>query len=205
MSKGNDKDKVDPNRRAVVVGGAAAVAGIAAGILIGGNAFPRLETQTVTVKQPIVEKQTVTTTKTVTQMVQQAYQKQMVANYSSLTVGKPVSATYMGYPVYIVRTGTPSIGGVGPNGDVVGYSAVCAHMGGPVQYDPNTNCGVCPYHYSQYDLTRDGMPVIGHPNQYLAMLVLEYDSSSGNIYALGFNRLVYGVYNNVGQSSSSSS
>ncbi|BBG24786.1 arsenate reductase (azurin) small subunit [Sulfuracidifex tepidarius] len=206
MSKGNDKDKVDPNRRAIVVGGAAAVAGIAAGIVIGGNVFPKLEKQTVTVKQPIVEKQTVTTTTptpTVTQV--QAYQKQKVANYNSLTVGSPVSVTYMGYPAYVVRTGKASIGGVGPNGDVVGYSAVCAHMGGPVQYDPNTNCGVCPYHYSQYDLTKDGIPVIGHPNQYLAMLVLEYDSSTGDIYALGFNRLVYGVYNNVGQASSSSS
>ncbi len=203
MSKGNDKDKVDPNRRAIVVGGAAAVAGIAAGIVIGGNVFPKLEKETVTVKQPVVEKETVTVPSKVS--VTQAYQKVKVANYSSLQVNSPVSVTYMGYPAYVVRTGKASIGGVGPNGDVVGYSALCAHMGGPVGYDPNTQCGVCPYHYSQYDLTRDGIPVIGHPNQYLAMLVLEYDSSTGDIYALGFNRLVYGIYNNVGQATSSSS
>jgi len=203
MSKGNDKDKVDPNRRAVVVGGAAAVAGIAAGILIGGNAFPKLETQTITKTVVKPEVQQVTVTQPVTSV--QAYQKQKVANYSQLQVGNPIAVTYMGYSAYIVRTGTPSIGGVGPNGDVVGYSALCVHMGGPVQYNPNTHCGVCPYHYSQYDVTRDGTPVIGHPNQYLPMLVLEYDSSTGDIYALGFNRLLYGVHNNIAQASTSSS
>ncbi|TRM73017.1 arsenate reductase (azurin) small subunit, partial [Sulfolobus sp. A20-N-F8] len=49
------------------------------------------------------------------------------------------------------------------------------------------------------------MQVVGHPNQYLPQVILEYDSSTGNIYALGFNRLLYGVYDNVLQASTSSS
>ncbi|BCS92616.1 hypothetical protein L3N51_02389 [Metallosphaera sp. J1] len=205
MSKDKDKGSVDPNRRAVVIGGAAAVAGVAAGIVIGGNAFPRLLKETVIEKQPEVVTKTVTQTQTVQVPVQQTYQKQMVANYNSLTVGSPVTTTYMGYPITIVRTGVKSVGGVGPNGDVVAFSNVCVHMGGPVQYDPKTNCGVCPYHYSQYDFTRGGIQVIGHPNQFLPQVILEYDSTTGNIYALGFNRLLYGVYDNIAQAPSSSS
>ncbi len=203
MSKDKDKGSVDPNRRAVVIGGAAAVAGIAAGIVIGGEAFPKLLKQTVVEKQPEV----ITKTVTVPQQVQEqkTYVKQLIANYNSLEVGKPMTTTYMGYTIVVVRTGVKSVGGVGPNGDVVAFSNVCVHMGGPVQYDPKTNCGVCPYHFSEYDFTRGGMQVMGHPNQFLPQVILEYDSSTGNIYALGFNRLLYGVYDNVGQSQMSSS
>ncbi|MEM0072767.1 MAG: arsenate reductase (azurin) small subunit [Metallosphaera sp.] len=203
MSKDKDKGSVDPNRRAVVIGGAAAVAGVAAGIVIGGNAFPRLLKETVIEKQPEIVTKTETVTKTV--QVQQTYQKQLIANYNSLSVGKPVTTSYMGYTITVVRTGVNSIGGVGPNGDVVAFSNVCVHMGGPVQYDPTTNCGVCPYHYSQYDFTRGGMQVMGHPNQFLPQVILEYDSNTGNIYALGFNRLLYGVYDNIAQASPESS
>ncbi|AOL17367.1 arsenite oxidase small subunit [Sulfolobus sp. A20] len=199
--KGSNGKDPDPNRRAIIIGGAAAVAGIAAGIVIGGEAFPRV----YRVQEVVPQVQTTTVTSTVTQQVVAQYQKQLIANYSELSVGVPKLTTYMGYPIVVVRTGTPSIGGVGPNGDVVAFSAVCVHMGGPVQYDPNTNCGVCPYHYSQYDFTRGGMQVVGHPNQYLPQVILEYDSSTGNIYALGFNRLLYGVYDNVLQASTSSS
>ncbi|QKQ98994.1 arsenate reductase (azurin) small subunit [Metallosphaera tengchongensis] len=205
MSKDKDKGSVDPNRRAVVIGGAAAVAGVAAGIVIGGEAFPRLLKQTVIEKQPEVVTKTVTQTVTQQVPVQQTYVKQMIANYNSLSVGQPMTTTYMGYPITVVRTGVKSVGGVGPNGDVVAFSNVCVHMGGPVQYDPKTNCGVCPYHYSQYDFTRGGIQVMGHPNQYLPQVILEYDSTTGNIYALGFNRLLYGVYDNIGQASTSSS
>ncbi len=197
------KGNVDSNRRALIIGGAAAVAGIAAGIVIGGEAFPRQITKVVTQVQPEVT----TVTKTVTQTVPvtEQYQKVKIANYNQLSVGQPLQTTYMGYSVIVVRTGVPSENGVGPNGDVVAFSGNCAHMGYPVIYDSNTNCLLCPYHYSQYDITKGGMPVVGHPNQYLAQLLLEYDESTGDIYAVGFNRLVYGAYNNVLQGTTSSS
>jgi len=70
------KDKgVDSNRRAIIIGGAAAVAGIAAGIVIGGNAFPRTITQVqpevTTVKQEETVTQTATTTTTTLQQLLQ--------------------------------------------------------------------------------------------------------------------------------------
>jgi len=205
MSKEKKDGNVDPNRRAIVIGGAAAIAGIAAGIVIGGNAFPRATTTKEVVPEVTVQKEYITTTttptttvttKTVTQTVQVAFIKQKVANISQFPSPKTsVSANYMGYPVIIIKTGVPSIGGVGPDGDIVGFSANCAHMGYPIVYDPNTNCLLCPYHFSQYDATVGGMQVVGHPNQYLAQLILEYDESTGDIYAKGFTRLVYGTYN----------
>jgi len=205
MSKEKKDGNVDPNRRAIVIGGAAAIAGIAAGIVIGGNAFPRATITKEVVPEVTVQKEYITTTttptttvttKTVTQTVQVAFIKQKVANISQFPSPKTsVSANYMGYPVIIIKTGVPSIGGVGPDGDIVGFSANCAHMGYPLVYDPNTNCLLCPYHFSQYDATVGGMQVVGHPNQYLAQLILEYDESTGDIYAKGFTRLVYGTYN----------
>jgi arsenite oxidase small subunit len=212
---GMSKDKgVDSNRRAIIIGGAAAVAGIAAGIVIGGNAFPRTITQVqpevTTVKQVETVTQTATATTSTqtspptTSPVSVGFVRQKVANYSQLQVGTPVTANYMGYTVYIVRTGVPSVGGVGPNGDVVGFSAYCAHMGYILEYDPNTRCLLCPQHFSQYDATAGGMQVVGHPNQYLPQLILEYDESTGDIYAVGFNRLVYGTYNTAAQAPSPS-
>ncbi|ARM75276.1 arsenate reductase (azurin) small subunit [Acidianus manzaensis] len=208
--EGKKKEPIDSNRRAIVVGVAGAIAGIAAGTVIGGNLFPKTITHQITEVQPEVKEVQVPVTKTVTQTitkeVPEVYPKVMVANYNQLTVGKPVITTYMNYPIVVVRTGKPSMNGVGPNNDVVAFSNVCAHMGyQPLLYDPTTACLVCPQHYSQYDLTRSGMQVIGHPNQYLAQVYLEYDESTGNIYAIGFNRLVYGAYNNVLQGVSSSS
>lgn len=198
------KDKgVDSNRRAIIIGGAAAVAGIAAGIVIGGNAFPRsitkVQPEVTTVQQVETVTQTVSPT---TSPVSVAFVRQKVANYSQLKVGTPVTVNYMGYLVYIVRTGVPSVGGVGPNGDVVGFSAYCAHMGYILEYDSNTGCLLCPQHFSQYDATAGGMQVVGHPNQFLPQLILEYDESTGDIYALGFNRLVYGTYNTAAQAPS---
>ncbi|WP_155864139.1 arsenate reductase (azurin) small subunit [Acidianus infernus] len=200
--KKNEGKKPDPDRRAIIIGGAAAVAGVAAGIVIGSQAFPKLLTKTEV--QPEVTKEVVPQyiTKTVTQV--EKYVKQLVANVSDFpTAGTTKMTTYMGYQVILIKTGVPSIGGVGPDNDIVGFSGYCAHMGYPLSYDPNTNCLLCTMHFSQYDVTKGGMQVIGHPNQYLAQLILEYDSSSGNIYALGFNKLVYGAYNNVLQGTTS--
>ncbi len=194
--KKNEGKAPDPDRRSIIIGGGAAIAGLAAGIVIGSQAFPKLLEKTVVKPEVTKEVVTKTVTETVTQV--ERYIKQAVANISDLPAPKTsYSTTYMGYPVILIRTGVPSIGGVGPDNDIVGFSGYCAHMGYPLSYDPNTNCLLCTMHFSQYDITKGGMQVIGHPNQYLAQLVLEYDSSSGTIYALGFNRLIYGVYNNV--------
>lgn len=216
MAEGKGKkDNVDSNRRAVIIGGAAAVAGLAAGIVIGGYGFPRttkvvqpqvtVEKEVSTVTQTVTQTQTTTSTTAPTTAVQQiGYIKQKVANASQLTsAGQYVTTNYMGYLVYIIKTGVPSENGVGPNNDIVGFSAYCAHMGYILEFDPSTNCLLCPQHFSQYDATRSGMQVVGHPNQYLAQLILEYDSSTGDIYALGFNRLVYGTYNTALQGTSS--
>ena len=200
MSKEKKGGDVDPNRRAIILGGAAAIAGLAAGIVIGGNAFPRTTVTEKVIPEVTVEKEyvttptTTTTTTTVTEQI--GFIKQKVANISQFPAPKTsVSTTYMGYPVILIKTGVPSIGGVGPDGDIVGFSGNCAHMGYPLVYDSNTNCLLCPYHFSQYDPTVGGMQVVGHPNQFLAQLVLEYDESTGDIYAKGFTRLVYGTYN----------
>jgi len=205
--KKGKKDNVDPNRRAVIIGGAAAVAGIAAGVIIGGEAFPRTVKEVVpqvqTATSTVTSTVTTTTTSPPTTVVQQVgYVKQKVANISQLSSpGQYVTTNYMGYLVYIIKTGVPSQNGVGPDNDIVGFSAYCAHMGYILEYDPSTNSLLCPLHFSQFDVTTGGMQVVAHASEFLPQLILEYDSSTGDINALGFNRLVYGTYNTALQGS----
>jgi len=166
------------------------VAGLVVGYLAGRVTAPARE---------VVRTETVTTTveKIVEVPVVKRYERVKVANVRDLAVGRPLTASYMGRPIVVLKLGEPAQGGVGPDRDIVAFSTLCTHMGGGLLYDPANKTLVCPLHYSVFDPARGGMVVIGHATEYLPQVILEYDERTGDIYAVGFNRLVYGVESNL--------
>jgi len=184
------------SRRGFIAISAASIAGIAVAYFAGRATAPVREvarTETVTVER----ERPVTTTVTAAVPVLRRYERVRIANIRDLRVGEPLEGSYMGKPIVVLKLGEPAQGGVGPEGDIVAFSILCTHMGGRLVYDPSNKALVCPLHYSVFDPARGGMIVVGHGTEYLPQVVLEYDERTGDIYAIGFNRLVYGVESNL--------
>jgi arsenite oxidase small subunit len=89
-------------------------------------------------------------------------------------------------------------GGVGPDGDIVAYSQVCQHLGCIYAFiapGSSPSCdssylasgpvGYCCCHGSVYDLANAAKVVGGPAPRPVPMVILSYDSATGNIYATG--------------------
>ncbi|MCS6882733.1 MAG: arsenate reductase (azurin) small subunit [Oscillochloridaceae bacterium] len=98
-------------------------------------------------------------------------------------------------PVQILKLGVKTVGGVGPDEDIVAYSGLCTHMGCPVSYDPATRIFMCPCHYSYFDAAADAMLISGPATQHLPRIVLEVEGQ--DIYAIGVQGLIYGRPHNL--------
>lgn len=99
----------------------------------------------------------------------------------------------------LVKLGVPAGGGVGPEKDIVAFSALCTHQGGPLweQYQPQYKAiGPCPIHLSSFDLVRHGLLIQGSATESLPQVVLEVKGDE--IYATGVMGLIYGYHNNLG-------
>ena len=121
-----------------------------------------------------------------------------VANVSDLKVNHPITFNYPldNEPNIMVRLGKKAKGGVGPDGDIVAFSQICQHLGciyGYVVPGTSPSCdatynalgpvGYCCCHGSVFDLT-NGAKVIGGPSpRPQPQVMLEFDSSTGDIYA----------------------
>ena len=119
-----------------------------------------------------------------------------IARLADLRPGEPVFFDYpqAGQRNMLVKLGKPAEEGVGPEGDVVAFSAFCAHMGVPLDgvYDhDHAVLGPCPAHFSTFDLTKSGMLVMGKATQPLPQVVLSVDGA-GEISATGMYGLIYG-------------
>ncbi len=96
--------------------------------------------------------------------------------------------------------GAKAGGGLGSQRDVVAFSYVCTHQGGPMvgtykAVGPHRVMGQCPLHLSTYDLTRHGIIVSGQAYQSLPQVLLELDGD--DIYAVGVMGLLYGRHDNL--------
>lgn len=126
--------------------------------------------------------------------------KAKVANASSLQVNTPVSFNYpltTSTSAYLVKLGQKVPEGVGPDGDIIAFSTVCQHLGCIVHFEPAGRSGgempnysdkpvcYCPCHAGVYDLTDEAKVLAGPPPNPLPFVVLEYDDSTGDIYATG--------------------
>jgi len=119
-----------------------------------------------------------------------------VGNLADLKEGEPVAFEYpqAGQRNLLIKLGRAAEEGIGPDGDVVAFSAFCAHMGAPMDgvYDHrHAVLGPCPLHFSTFDLAKSGMLVMGKATQPLPQVVLRVDDA-GEIRATGMYGLIYG-------------
>ena len=124
------------------------------------------------------------------------YPNAAVANLADLELGQPVFFDYpqAGQRNMLIKLGKTAEEGIGPDADVVAYSAFCAHMGAPLDgvYDAEHGVlGPCPLHFSTFDLAKSGMLVMGKATQPLPQVVLSMDDA-GEITATGMYGLIYG-------------
>ncbi len=119
------------------------------------------------------------------------YRKKKIANIRELKTHKPIMFNYPDEksPAVLVKIGRPAVGGVGPKKDIVAFSALCSHMGCPIQYSKGRF--VCKCHYSMFDPAKNGQTYQGHASEWLPQIRLKVDRR-GNIYAEAVEGLIWG-------------
>lgn len=126
------------------------------------------------------------------------YPANRLANVSELTENEPLEVAYPDddAPGVLLKFGKPVEGGVGPDGDIVGFTTVCPHKGFPLLYDASDRSFNCPGHYSRFDPEKGGQQIWGQATQNLPQYMLRVDEQ-GDIYADGVDELLYGRLSNV--------
>ena len=131
-----------------------------------------------------------------------SYPRRRIGRLSQLTVDRPVSFQYpwkdFNSTNMLVKLGVPAGGGVGPDQDIVAFSTLCTHMGGPLtgQYRGQYKVlGPCPFHLTTFDLIKHGMVVAGQATESLPQIVLE--TSGDELWATGVMGLIYGYHSNL--------
>lgn len=121
-----------------------------------------------------------------------------LANVAELTVDEPFAVAYPDdeAPGVLIKLGTAVPGGVGPDGDIVGFSTVCPHKGFPLTFNASDRTLNCPGHYSRFDCEKGGQQVWGQATQNLPQYALRVDEK-GDVYAEGVDELLYGRLSNV--------
>ena len=163
-----------------VVGFASTLAGAASSLRFFGFITPPTEAGTETTAQL-------------------AWPRIKITNVSSL---EPLTALKFNYPLintpnFLVKMGTPSENGVGPDGDIVAFSMICQHLGYYLGFQPagtSPPCrsgyktpvaeGFCCAHGGEYDFARGAAVIGGPPPRPVPRVQLEFDNATGEIYAV---------------------
>ena len=121
-----------------------------------------------------------------------------LANVADLKVNEPLNVAYpdADAPGVLLKLGKKVPGGVGADGDIVGFSTICPHKGFPLNYNAGDRTLNCPGHYSRFDCEAGGQQVWGQATQNLPQYALRVDDK-GDIYAEGVDELLYGRLSNV--------
>ncbi len=124
----------------------------------------------------------------------------LVANVSDVQVDSPVNFNYplQETPNILIKLGQKAEGGVGPDGDIVAFSQICQHLGciyafiapgsSPTcnsSYTASGPVGYCCCHGSVYDFLEAAKVIGGPAPRPVPQVILDFDSSTGNIYATG--------------------
>ena len=127
-----------------------------------------------------------------------AYPSNRLTNVKDLKVNEPMQVTYpdADAPGVLIKLGAKVDGGVGPDGDIVGFTTVCPHKGFPLGYNAGDKTLNCPGHYSRFDVESGGLEIWGHATQNLPQYALRVDDK-GDVYAEGLDELLYGRLSNV--------
>jgi len=166
--------KVDVGRRQFLARAGVATAGAAATTVVAGEAAA---------KPPLA-------------LVE--YPTGKLGNVSQLKVNDPMEVAYSDAeaPGVLLKLGKRVPAGVGPEGDIVGFSTVCPHKGFPLSYNEQDRTFNCPGHYSRFDAEAGGQQTWGQATQNLPQYSLRVDAK-GDIYADGVDELLYGRLSNV--------
>lgn len=129
------------------------------------------------------------------------YPDVVIANLADLNPGEPIFFEYPqpGQRNMLVKLDQSAEEGIGPEGDVVAFSAACSHMGAPLDNVYNHEFGMlgpCPLHFSTFDLSKSGMNVMGKSSDPLPQVALAVDDN-GDIRAIGMFGLIYGYPANL--------
>jgi len=137
-----------------------------------------------------------------TQSTTQPWPRIMLGNLSSLETLKPLRFNYplVNTPNVLLKLGVKAENGVGPDGDIVAYSIICQHLGCYVGFQPPASSppcnasfeaplaeGYCCCHGGQYDFTQGGKVIGGPPPRSLPAVQLEYDATTGDLYAVAMS------------------
>jgi arsenite oxidase small subunit len=127
-----------------------------------------------------------------------AYPSSRLANIKDLKANEPLQVAYpdADAPGVLIKLGSKVEGGVGADGDIVGFTTICPHKGFPLGYLAADKTLNCPGHYSRFDVERGGLEIWGHATQNLPQYTLRVDDK-GDIYAEGLDELIYGRLSNV--------
>jgi arsenite oxidase small subunit len=128
-----------------------------------------------------------------------AYPRAIVGKATTMATNTAAPFNYpdASSPCVAIKLGSPVAGGVGPEHDIVGYSTMCTHMGCPVVYDANAKTFKCPCHYSMFDAEKSGQMICGQATENLPRVLLEYDTKTGAVTAIGIDGLIYGRQSNI--------
>ena len=126
------------------------------------------------------------------------YPSSRLGNLKDLKANETVDVAYpdADAPGVLLKLGKPVEGGVGPDGDVVGFSTICPHKGFPLSYNADRRTLNCPGHYSVFDCEAGGQQTWGQSTQNLPQYMLRVDDK-GDIYAEGIDELLYGRLSNI--------
>jgi len=132
------------------------------------------------------------------QLARVSYPSNRLANVADLTLNEPLDVSYpdQNAPGVLLKLGEAVEGGVGPDGDIGGFSTICPHKGYPMAYNAEDRTLNCPGHYSRFDLEKGGQQIWGQATQNLPQYALRVDDQ-GDIYAEGLDELLYGRLSNV--------
>jgi arsenite oxidase small subunit len=131
-------------------------------------------------------------------MARVIYPSNRLANVSDLKADEAFEVAYpdADAPGVLLKLGMRVEGGVGPEGDIVGFSTLCPHKGFPLNYNASDKSLNCPGHYSRFDCEKGGQQIWGQATQNLPQYALRIDEK-GDIYAEGVDELLYGRLSNV--------
>ena len=126
------------------------------------------------------------------------YPSTRLGNARNLKIDEPVAVAYpdKDAPGVLLKLGKRVPGGVGPDGDIVGFSTTCPHKGFPLAFNKTDRTLNCPGHYSRFDCEAGGQQIWGQATQNLSQYVLRI-ADNGDIYAEGVDELLYGRLSNV--------
>ncbi len=133
------------------------------------------------------------------------YPRMKIASLKDLKDNQPFSFNYPdngpnSQCMAVKMGGVQAGGGVGKSRDIVAFSYLCTHQGGPLQGSykatgEHRTLGQCPFHLSVFDLRRHGIIVSGQAYESLPQVMLEIDGN--DVYAVGIMGLLFGRNDNL--------